>query len=891
MAGFDLSLFNRINGTTGATALESIGMTFGIPGCLLGLGQNILSLLPGPTLGGMSRDIAGARDAANEITAEQTRKLFLNTGIVEFDTETGTFKFMSDSSKDKMDEDSSSFLDSINSVVGAAQYGYDIGAQIYQNVAAGAAQLQALVDCVGKLADIKGFSGSEASRQRERLDPAELEELISAEYAAGIEQVAFAQDFINRADDQIVAIGKILQARKEDPSLEPVYADLEEIRNIVGDFFQVGAVDDPTIEEEDPVFRLTYGPPITTDGQYVLTEDGLYYDSREGGLDPIFLSISGTVPVGDRWKYDYDPNLGGKGDSISMDSLDKFKDNIFDPTRIDESIGLQEYYDKDHFLSTIQQQRDKLVYDLSSDLVRYTDDFGESSPIVRNQRQLIVSEINNHDNKISRRKKQIEVAVKAPQVYGGFTEPIFAPGEIPINDFSYLQDYNLEVDLEKQRALVFDQGEVKGVVLPINPSFVRPTSRPRSLGFDHLHVPNMGKGSIIYTPNDPSGTVLSLTDNIETEGLFAIYNFLSTDIVSPSSTDFLVTNCATEDVYNNAQLIASNRSEVFASGLSIPYLDGIVKKSTGDINSLSAVGSVVRLPDTDEFRNLTYSTQGFSMEFWVHVPSVEDPNAWVDSGASSLTRCILACENTGKLDSALALSSDGSLMDLDYLQNDRGESFTRGMILGFTRDRRISQDNVGHSNLDSDNQTVSFFVAPTQARDTSSMSWINKDRCSDTTNYYKMSVPLANIGDVGSEFVHCNVVCDPNKDAISFFSDGELVTTSSVSEVFAVEKNQPPSLPSFYKENSFEYSPSRVDGVVQLKEGPKLNEFFTPWIVGGGYTDGMYSNGFMGGDRGGYQSGLKGHLGSMKFYSRPLNEDEVKQNYDAQKGFFKNILI
>jgi len=45
----------------------------------------------------------------------------------------------------------------------------------------------------------------------------------------------------------------------------------------------------------------------------------------------------------------------------------------------------------------------------------------------------------------------------------------------------------------------------------------------------------------------------------------------------------------------------------------------------------------------------------------------------------------------------------------------------------------------------------------------------------------------------------------------------------------------------------------------------------------------------MGGDRGGIVSGLRGHIGSLKFYSRPLDTGEVKKNYDAQKGFFKNI--
>ena len=39
----------------------------------------------------------------------------------------------------------------------------------------------------------------------------------------------------------------------------------------------------------------------------------------------------------------------------------------------------------------------------------------------------------------------------------------------------------------------------------------------------------------------------------------------------------------------------------------------------------------------------------------------------------------------------------------------------------------------------------------------------------------------------------------------------------------------------------------------------------------------------------GLRSGLNGHMGSVKFYSRALTPAEAKENYKAQKGFFKNI--
>jgi len=78
--------------------------------------------------------------------------------------------------------------------------------------------------------------------------------------------------------------------------------------------------------------------------------------------------------------------------------------------------------------------------------------------------------------------------------------------------------------------------------------------------------------------------------------------------------------------------------------------------------------------------------------------------------------------------------------------------------------------------------------------------------------------------------------------------------------------------------NSFQYS-----------SGPSLDTYFTPWIVGGGYTDGFEENNFMGGEYGGRVSGLRGYLGCTRFYSKPLNGSDILNNYNATQNFFKNI--
>ena len=285
------------------------------------------------------------------------------------------------------------------------------------------------------------------------------------------------------------------------------------------------------------------------------------------------------------------------------------------------------------------------------------------------------------------------------------------------------------------------------------------------------------------------------------------------------------------------------------------------------------------------------------MECWVHVPNIMDGEVgWLSSTTSSLTKVLLGSENVGAQVGASSLDHTGAERDLDYLENNRGEQFVRGMVCGFTRDRRITQ-TTGYSNANYDNDpasSLSFFIAPTQARDLSSASFINNDECQETPTFYNMKVDLSatDFGNVSSQFVLVDITVDPPNNEISFYADGSHIATSSISTVFGVEPNIAPNLPTFKKNNSFEYYSTTVDGPSTLQGGPRLNQFYTPWIVGGGYTDGMYQYGnFMGGDRSGIVSGFRGHIGSLKFYSRPLDKEEVLQNYKAQQGFFKNIKI
>ena len=877
MGSFNVDAFSAAAGG-GADPITSFGVAFGVPSCMLGLASAALSLLPTPALALMQQRLLEGKAAAEDQIASIYRSLYQALGLEE--DEFGGFKsiFGDDSAL-------ALALANLSAAIGYINAFYEEYQDIVENI-------EAITNCFKQFEELE-------KNQNENITNT-LGSFPDEDALAAIQQRAKPlADFVVDVNNQVRAINEILAARRLDPDLEPCFPASAEFDELFeGTTLRRCPEVDPGLVDQDEIFRLTYGPPISVDGKYLLTEDGLYYDSQAGGLEPVFLSISGMIPPGDKWKYDYDPNLGGKGDQVSITSLNKFTDNVFDISKIDDSAGLTKYYEADHFLAVLRQQRDKHIYDLSAELSEFEALEGEDSPIVQNQKQVILAEISNHNNKIDRRKKQIEVAVKIPTMYGDETT-VFTPGQIPINDFSFLEKYNINVDLEKQKSLVFAQAEVNGIVLPLTPKFVKSAYKAPSIGFSHLEVPNIGKGSIIYTASGQgSGTLLSLNDQIVNDGLFAIYNFLDSRLELPSSINFNLTNCATSDRYNDAQLVGTNPQNVFFSGLAIPYLEGIVKNKSTFPEGASALGSFVKLPDTKEFRQLTYSKDGFTLECWVHVPNITDGElGWLNSTTSSLTKVILGCENTGIGSGTRNTNYLGELPDLDFLGDNRGTEYVKGLILGFSRDQRITQELTGHSNAAAGNNpaSTSLFLAPTISRDSSSLSWINKDECIESEDYYKMKIDLsANsiLQKVDSEFILLNISVNPKKDTITFYADGEQLITSSISQVFGVTPTQGIGLPTFKKLNSFEYTASTTDGPVTIQNGPYNNTYYTPWIVGGGWTDGMYQYGnFMGGDRGGIVSGLRGHIGSLKFYSKPLNNKEVLQNYNSQKGFFKNIKI
>ena len=133
MATFDLQTFLKLKGGDQRSAIDALGMQYGMPSCMLNLTKDALRLLPSNVVGQIALLSSEASNKADELTKAVFRRLMLNTGIIEFDTDSGTFRFLSDTSRFKMESDGLGFLDNIGGLFGIFEYATSFGAEIYRN--------------------------------------------------------------------------------------------------------------------------------------------------------------------------------------------------------------------------------------------------------------------------------------------------------------------------------------------------------------------------------------------------------------------------------------------------------------------------------------------------------------------------------------------------------------------------------------------------------------------------------------------------------------------------------------------------------------------------------------------------------------------------------------
>tara|TARA_R110002074_G_scaffold40750_3_gene108716 strand:- start:2100 stop:5132 length:3033 start_codon:yes stop_codon:yes gene_type:complete len=1008
MAIFDYAKAAGILNTSPNPILDVLQTKFGVPSCLLDFGKDILAALPTSTLDFFGGDIANGLAAADTVAKNAIQSMNLTLGKVGYDTNLGRFVFTSESSTKGNEEDSAEglgIMGAFGAVLGAGAQAVVIGNNlkdqydVIKSCIDQATSFMALGKGPSALADkYVGFTDKDGNS----FSPPPADLVASQEFETEMASLKSTTDFIDQCRTQLQNINDIRHARLTDPENNPepcFWGNLDigdgvTLEQSVSGFGSTlnfcDAVEGPDglpvlvgEDDFDPFVDVIYchnmEPPVSLNGQYLFSKTGIYYDSYGGGLEydgcisnivsAIYYDSEGVPRPGTgvppnmlKWLYDYNPNIGGKGEIVSWATFNKWAGTVFDIDTINESPEIKAYYDDDHFLQVLIDQRNRQVYDVSS----YIGDlqasgFLEESALLSNQRQVLYSMISDHDSKIKRRKKQIEVhVILAPQ-----DKPAIM-GQIPINDFQGLDAAKLAIEKAKQEQLLFNPGECSGVVLPLCPTFIKSEIPQDTFTADEIMVPPVGVGSIISSDPDfygTSGTVLSLDSKITTKDLAAIYNFLDADIVTPDSNKYFTINCSTSSASDGvAQIVASSVDSMFPSGVGIPYFRGVCNmfsgvSGDGNPKAQAIIATGGSLTDEQKYSaykpygygrikqgwnnidSLLYNQTGATFEFWTHIPDLGDPGGWnADSSLSSLHRVVMGCENRG---GTLTTSSDEWIVGPQF-----GNNTVRGLLMGFTRDCRITS-GTPPSNLPADNDLTKglmFHMSPTQAVNGSGITFLGAsgdiafcvDGQTPPTGFYGLTVDTSTanstgetLNDCSSSFVMVTVTIDYGSDLASIYLNGDFLKSQSIASTFG--RSGPPQIPSMTTLNSFNYDIQYENGNTlppnaplfppnslgyrdfwhwegPVSEGAGIGISFTPWIIGGGYTDGMhvksplhttdlieYSEGsnegmnFMGGKWGGKKSGLGGFLGSLKLYNRAIKDFEIANNYKAQQGFFETI--
>ncbi len=806
--------------------------------------------------------------------------------------------------------------------------------------------------------------------------------------------------------------------------------------------------------EETPLpesqFDLVYGPPISTDGKFILSEDGLYYDSRNGGIPN-----SELLPMASNtWNLDFAPYLGGRGKAVDIDDFSLITNTVFsDDFAYEDPNG---YVDRlmeiDEVLQAYHRDRNTHINQVESEIDALIDSgFTSGSPTVLSFKRSQAANGDAYEEKIKRRKKQlqlfalfgnIEITGKehrlGPDVIiktltrpemrhllatNGYkldgsdvpfdpqTDIIKIFGDVvvdfpeeastirirkridraPLNDFSYLKGSGLLPEIEQQERITISE-DVQSIISAEEPIFIKGNPFLDTVYLKDFNVDEISKGDFVKAESGVSGTgayVKALGDAIVTEGLEVCYNFLTPDVVKPASREYLLDNYAEGSTQLNGKLVASSTDHAFPSGLSIPFFRGAIYDpedrygiyyrpiNTKDSKNNQG-GCYVRIPNNikdgelyppgDRMNGLTYNEKGWALDFWTHIPEV----------SSGLTghhryRVVAACENSGKgAEVGQKITSD--------IKHDDDEK-VRGLVIGF-RDSAVSgltdHTDTKANYESSSNGELEFVILPTVGQNSlvgeqAGWEWGHSIAIQEKDIKDEDGVTLANPALVGNmvsgtelgmkvsvtketidgkscsscdtEFSHYNVSFNYIKDTVSVFLDGKLLATSAISTAFNIPEKRPLNVPTAITNERNTYrSWYATDGKAEdLKEGMQdlpLSPVFTPWILGGGYSDmidkdarfnttplgflgantndqykqyagttlktdrygGVYGQhrpalggqsahplGPTGSSRKIPRSGLDGFLGSVKFYSKPLNTKEVVKNYDAQKGYFKNI--
>ena len=814
-------------------------------------------------------------------------------------------------------------------------------------------------------------------------------------------------------------------------------------------------------EDVQPVFDLDFGPPISTNERFVLSKDGLYYDSRSGDVPDVI-----PYPVSaDMWNLQYPSNRGGRGLSFTEEDGESTVNTIFDlnvPYQ-EENPRVEAFQLYDDVLQQFEDDKQSHMTQVSGYIAEIlANGYGATDAIVQSYTAQLGAVASVYDSKIRKRKRQLTIAaifgrdsfivtnrqhplgeglffqyepptgkafeyklqykdlpdaIKTINLYqldGGQTvayntktkkvvDEVESPNilakvgfwkeipRIPINDFSYLKQSDIPLQTQKQLTLFSE--DLDTIIAPYQAKYViGPTDMPPT-SVDSLAVDPIGFGDWVHreTSGSLSATTplyKSLTDDIISEDLLVCYNFLDPDAVTePSGTLYALNNAAEGSNRLDGKLVGYDKSFVFPSGVGQAYFGGTIFDERGQRSALWAdvKGSYVRLPNSTKdynvlqpnipyngarpLDNLFYSKEGVTIDFWAYVPRV-----YRDMTDEHRYRLVFANENSGpaQTDYLTATTQSNASPGKGLIPGGTNFNRTIGMIMGW-------RDRGSPAPAGANTSGLEFCIAPTvgqnQSYDTTpTTTWGHSVCIAETWATSAGNTPSAvevkqvgmyipssvlnssgtGIQDVSSGYHHISVSFDYVNEDVNFHLDGELLTTSSLSDVLGGNPDDT-TLPTSVKMDLDDKSDLIFfnDPTVESFLGNTIYDerctpervafpVFTPWIIGGGYTDNIPKipgtdykpQGFLGsntnnthqgtvrGDtlitttiggelypvgqhdpplsapKGGGsptriipRSGLDGYIGSFKIYTRALTTTEAKHNYTSQKGFFKNILL
>ena len=332
--------------------LIGLSTSFGIPTCILDLSLAALEKISPGILSDIAKAAQEGKNAARKAISSIVNDLLNEFGLLDYDIGSGKLALFSSSSKFGMDLSILETLSKINSYLSEIESLYQQGDALYAHIK----------DCLGAFETAKKASVTGGT------PPSHTDNL---EYANSVKEarLEIARQEVEECDTCLNNVGTAL--------------------------LNISAAQQQEQEDTSPIFRLVFGPPVSKQGIFILSENGLYYNSQTrdyGGRDLPSPSDIGFVFDSEKWKMDHAPSLGGKGTLVSYEDVDKYVGTIFDINSVDNSKQLTSFYDKDHFLNVIKEQKDKMVYDTSAQVGSLlSQGYLQDSALVTNHRQNIYS--------------------------------------------------------------------------------------------------------------------------------------------------------------------------------------------------------------------------------------------------------------------------------------------------------------------------------------------------------------------------------------------------------------------------------------------------------------------------------------------------------------------